>query len=68
MKLFRVSLKSTNKWDNKIRNLYVIQPDKKSAIEYVVQNKKSGFEISKICYLGYGLSGYMFKGGKGGMI
>jgi hypothetical protein len=51
-------------WDKKIRNLYVIQPDKKSAIKYVEENKKSDFIISRVCYLGYGLSGYMFRGGK----
>jgi hypothetical protein len=64
MKLFRVSLKSVNKWDTKIRNLYVIWPEKKGAIDFVNRNKQVDFEISKVCYLGHELSSCMFKGGK----
>lgn len=64
MKLFRVSMKSVNPYDKKIRNLYVIQPNKIDAIAYVNRTKSADFEISNICYLGYELAAYMFKGGK----
>jgi len=64
MKLWRVALKSVNKWDKKIRNLYVIQETRQDAFEYVNLNKAPSFEISKVYYLGYQLGSYMFKGGK----
>ena len=64
MKLFRVTLKSVNKWDTKKSNLYVIQRNKEDAIAYVNRTKNSKYEISKACYLGYELASYMFKGGK----
>lgn len=57
-------MKSVNKWDTKIRNLYVIQASKQDAIAYANRMKDPKFEISKVCYLGYELAGYMFKGGK----
>ena len=63
MKLFRVSLKSIYDNDKKIRNLYVIEHNKESAIKYVVSVKDSRFEVTKVCYLGFELSGRMFKGG-----
>ena len=64
MNLFKVVLKSKNKWDNKSRNLYVIQPTKSNAIEYVNSVKDEDFEIHKVYYLGYELSARMYKGGK----
>jgi len=64
MKLFRVSMKSTNIFDKKIRTLYVIQPTHNDAIHYVNQTKNEQFEIYKVCYLGFELSKCMFKGGK----
>jgi len=44
--------------------LYVIKRTKEEAIKYVNDNKKDNFQISKVYYLGYELSGIMFKGGK----
>ncbi len=64
MKLFRISLKSVNTWDSKIRNLYVISESKEKAIEHTNQYKNDTFVINKVYYLGYALSGRMFKGGK----
>jgi hypothetical protein len=64
MKLYRISLKSIDKWDKRIHNLYVIESSKENAIDYVNKNKKDKFEIYKVYYLGYELSSYMFAGGK----
>jgi hypothetical protein len=57
-------MKSVNRWDTKIRSLYVIAQTKTEALQYVARTKNDNFEISNICYLGYELSGCMFKGGK----
>ena len=60
MKLFRVTLKSADKWDTKKGTLYVIHSDKKGAEEYVNRTKKNGYEISNVCYLGHELAAHMF--------
>jgi len=64
MLLFRVSLKSVNSWDKKIRNLYIIEESKEKAIDYVNQYKKGNFTIYRVYYLGYEAGSRMFFGGK----
>lgn len=63
MKLFKLTIKSVNKWE-KSHTMYVIKRNKNEAKEYVNSNLKEKFFVNKIYELGFELSGVMFKGGK----
>lgn len=62
--LFRVTVIDKMKYRNNTSSLYVIQPSKDRAIEYVKSSLRSNCEIKSIMNLGYELGGCMFKGGK----
>jgi hypothetical protein len=64
-KLFRISITGIhhNYGKPKLENLYVIEDNKQKAEAYVKQQLKPNYVIRQIYYLGYELSGIMFKGG-----
>ena len=59
MKLFRITVKGMLL--GKRHSIYIIQRSKEEAIEYLEKNLNSSFQIVKICHLGDGISGIMFK-------
>jgi hypothetical protein len=65
-KLFRVQVKSDEKWDKKSRNLYVVSEDKDAARKRVDTHIRSGFHIERIFYLGCGMDfgGHLFTSSK----